>query len=45
LDAPKDDVRVRVANTEKARKVLGWKPKRTTDDIIRDSLETVKASL
>jgi UDP-glucose 4-epimerase len=45
LDAPRDDVRFRVANTEKARHVLGWKPKRTTDDIIRDSLKTVKASL
>lgn len=45
LDAPKDDVRFRVANTEKARNVLGWKPKRTTDDIIRDSMKTVKASL
>ena len=41
LKAPKEDVRFRKSSTEKARKLLGWKPMYNTDDILRDSIKVI----
>lgn len=45
LPAPKDDVRFRVGKTYKAKKMLGWEPKRGVDDVLDDSIKSVRASL
>lgn len=41
-EAPKDDVRFRVGKSEKAERILGWKPKYELDYIIKDTYQFVK---
>ncbi len=41
-EAPKDDVRFRVGKSEKAERILGWKPKHELDYIIKDTYQFVK---
>lgn len=45
LAAPKDDVRFRIGKTDKAKKILGWKPKRTVDDVLDDSIAKMRSEL
>ena len=45
LPAPKDDVRFRITKTYKAKKLLGWKPKRGINDILDDSIKSIRAYL
>ncbi len=40
-----EDMRRRIPSLEKAAKVLGYRPRRTLDDIIRDVIEERRASL
>ncbi len=45
VHAPKDDVRFRVGVAEKARRVLGWEPKRDIDYIIKDTYAFIKQNI
>ncbi len=45
LKAPNDDVRFRIGKTYKARKLLGWSPKRGVDDVLDDSIKSMRAYL
>jgi len=42
LPVPPADVRFRIGKSEKARKILGWKPKYDLDYIIEDTLSFIK---
>ncbi|MCL5238908.1 MAG: NAD-dependent epimerase/dehydratase family protein [Candidatus Marsarchaeota archaeon] len=44
VEAPKDDVRFRVGKSEKAMRVINWKPKYDLDYIIKDTYGFVKAN-
>ncbi len=44
LPAPDNDVRFRKTNTEKAQRILGWKPKRSLDSILDDSIKVIRAT-
>ena len=45
LEAPKDDVKFRVGNSEKAKRLLGWEPKYNMDYILNDTFEFIKTNL
>lgn len=45
IPAPKDDVKFRVGVSDKAKKVLGWVPKRSMDYIIEDSIKFINKNL
>ncbi len=45
LSAPKDDVRYRVGKSEKAKRLLGWEPKRDLNYILSDTVNFIKSNL
>ena len=45
LSAPKDDVQFRVGRSEKAGRLLGWKPKYEIDTILDDTIRYVREKL